>query len=219
MSARLTLALASCLVLLACEPQRPSCGPQTCNGCCQADDVCVEGSSPFSCGTAGLRCDVCVASQQCMAGACTSPAGGGSATGGGLATGGGTATGGGGSAAGGGGGGGGGSTCQPENDATLCNRTGTRCGAQTLVDSCGTNRTISCGTCSAPSTCSAGQCVCVAETTPQFCARVGRSCGPATALDNCGMSRSVASCGTCTATQTCSSAGQCACTPETTVAF
>ena len=92
-------------------PTQPEeCGPQTCNGCCDATGTCQGGSTPQACGIFGGACQQCAAG--CQGGVCRSPLGGGSgggsssgggtATGGGAATGGGVSTGGGGTQTGGG---------------------------------------------------------------------------------------------------------------------
>ena len=51
--------------------------------------------------------------------------------------------------------------CTPETDAAFCSRLGKNCGPVTAADNCGGSRTVDCGTCTAPSTCSATN-VCVA---------------------------------------------------------
>lgn len=57
-------------VLSACGTAK-RCRPDTCTGCCSADDQCVAGTSTSQCGSAGNLCDVCVGSQVCgTAGRC-----------------------------------------------------------------------------------------------------------------------------------------------------
>jgi formylglycine-generating enzyme len=117
--------------------------------------------------------------------------------------------------------------CVAETDATFCTRLGKNCGNPTGSDNCGATRTTvsSCGTCTAPLTCSGGGtanvCGCTPETDTAFCARLGKNCGNVTAANNCGTSRTV-SCGTCTAPNTCAGGGTanaCACPPETDAAI
>ncbi|MBL8924179.1 MAG: hypothetical protein JNJ54_35325 [Myxococcaceae bacterium] len=80
----------------ACSPAK-RCTPQSCQGCCSANDTCENGDTTTSCGRAGSLCDRCVGSQLCIAGNCegvTGTGGGSSGTGGGSAggTGGGAPT-------------------------------------------------------------------------------------------------------------------------------
>ncbi len=106
------------LIFSGCQTQvEPTCGPQNCTGCCDANDQCLAGLIQQVCGVGGNRCDVCINTQSCQFGRCAvvntstgggSNVGGGSATGGGTATGGGSNTGGGASIGGGGGATGGG---------------------------------------------------------------------------------------------------------------
>ncbi len=187
----------------------------SCGGCCR-DGLCMTGDTVFSCGAGGLACDVCVGGQVCSAaGRCEfgGGVGGGTATGGG----GGTATGGGGASGGGSATGGGGSTCVPPTSAELCLAAVRECGPLTVIDRCGTTRTVvSCGTCTAGEACAGGVCVCQPETSAAICQRLARSCGTATTTDNCGAARTV-SCGTCSGSSTCgggSTPGGCGCTPE-----
>ena len=49
----------------------PSCTPETCDGCCTPDDVCVAGDDPTACGNGGARCSACPEGGGCVAGACT----------------------------------------------------------------------------------------------------------------------------------------------------
>ena len=49
-----------------------SCGPSTCNGCCDATGTCVGGNDPTACGTGGATCQSCGAVTTCQSGACSS---------------------------------------------------------------------------------------------------------------------------------------------------
>jgi hypothetical protein len=51
-----------------------SCGPKSCNGCCDANDQCVDGTGDDACGMGGAICHDCAASgyQTCSEGACSS---------------------------------------------------------------------------------------------------------------------------------------------------
>jgi hypothetical protein len=49
-----------------------ACGPQTCNGCCDANGTCTAGTSDAACGTSGAACSDCTTlAQTCTAGACS----------------------------------------------------------------------------------------------------------------------------------------------------
>ena len=50
--------------------------------------------------------------------------------------------------------------CTPQSDTALCSAYGKTCGTNTLTDNCGTARSVSCGGCSSPNTCSGGLCIC-----------------------------------------------------------
>jgi Chondroitinase B/Carbohydrate binding module (family 6) len=58
-------------------------------------------------------------------------------------------------------------TCTPESNPTFCGRLGKNCGPVTAPDNCGVSRTVDCGTCTPPATCSAAN---VCET-PSGCTR------------------------------------------------
>lgn len=49
----------------ACVPKR-TCGPDTCTGCCTADDQCVTGSEALACGRAGTACEACSDGTACI---------------------------------------------------------------------------------------------------------------------------------------------------------
>jgi hypothetical protein len=58
---------------LANKPQSAgSCGPRTCNGCCDAADRCVGGAADDACGLGGSTCRNCVVNgyQACGEGLC-----------------------------------------------------------------------------------------------------------------------------------------------------
>ncbi len=198
----LLLALPGCGLVLGAAP----CGPATCAGCCGADGACLDGTAVDSCGWAGNRCDVCVAPQACVQGACAAPAGSGGGTGGGT----------------GGGATGGGTSCQPETNAALCQARAATCGQLVMTDRCGATRTVSCGVCSGFTVCDATHaCVCQPETDAQLCLSAGKTCGTQALTDRCGRARTVA-CGTCGPTSTCGGGGTpgvCGCTPEANATF
>jgi hypothetical protein len=110
--------------------------------------------------------------------------------------------------------------CSAETNPEFCTRLGKNCGSVTGADNCGTPRTVDCGTCTLPETCSPSNvCTCTAETNPEFCTRLGKNCGSVTGADNCGTPRTV-DCGTCTSPQTCNPSNVCtACTAETNPEF
>jgi hypothetical protein len=74
-----TLAAVSCALTLfvfaACgSPSgQTTCGPDTCDGCCDASGKCRTGDQDQVCGNAGLNCDVCSGGQVCRARACVLP--------------------------------------------------------------------------------------------------------------------------------------------------
>lgn len=51
-------------VLSACGPTS-TCGPATCQGCCDPTGVCRTGEGSTSCGSGGQACSVCAAGQTC----------------------------------------------------------------------------------------------------------------------------------------------------------
>lgn len=75
----IALALASCGSASRCN---------NCLGCCNASGQCEGGTSTLACGTSGLTCSACGTGQQCLAGACITPTGGGGGSGGGRGSGG-----------------------------------------------------------------------------------------------------------------------------------
>ncbi|MBI5508202.1 MAG: FG-GAP repeat protein, partial [Deltaproteobacteria bacterium] len=111
--------------------------------------------------------------------------------------------------------GGGGQTnvcgCTPEADPVFCGRLGKNCDDVTAADTCGTSRTVSCGTCSVGQTCGGGGtsnvCGCAPEADPAFCTRLGKNCGSVSANDNCGAGRT-ADCGACTDGLSCNAGPQ-----------
>ena len=51
------------------------CGPDTCTGCCSADNACVTATDVAACGTAGAACAACGTDQACTDGVCPDFAG------------------------------------------------------------------------------------------------------------------------------------------------
>lgn len=79
-----SFAIAVLFCMAGC-PSQPLCSPDTCAGCCNANDVC-ETSTPLSCGVGGQSCITCGPGQQCTFGLCgyaNSGGGAGGGTGGG----------------------------------------------------------------------------------------------------------------------------------------
>jgi hypothetical protein len=98
-------ALCAGFLFAACGPTgSTTCGPTTCEGCCDATGTCRTGDQPDGCGSGGNRCTVCSDGQVCTAKACVMPVGGGA---GDAGTGGGAGD----AGAGTGGGAGGGGSC------------------------------------------------------------------------------------------------------------
>jgi hypothetical protein len=113
--------------------------------------------------------------------------------------------------------------CVPEDDATVCSKSGAECGLLTTTDNCGATRTdVDCdaavGGCAANETCTNNTCACVPESDADFCARQSAECGLASGMDNCGATRTDVDCdaaaGGCTAPETCVSGTCQACTPD-----
>lgn len=63
----LALAASGCIFI---DPS--NCGPDNCSGCCDSSGTCTTGTTSSVCGSGGNLCDVCVGSQTCQAGRCTS---------------------------------------------------------------------------------------------------------------------------------------------------
>jgi hypothetical protein len=84
--------------------------------------------------------------------------------------------------------------CTPESDDAFCARLGYDCDPVTAADNCGNSRTVDCGTCTSPDTCTANQCSCSEIT----CFDVGAECG--LIFDEC---ESWVYCGDCTLPETC----------------
>jgi hypothetical protein len=112
--------------------------------------------------------------------------------------------------------------CTPEANMKFCDRLGKNCDIVTGSDNCGSDRTVSCGTCTAPETCggSGTPNVCGEGTcTPTTCAAEGKNCG--TISDGCS---GILDCGTCIAPETCGGGGTAnvcgegTCTPTTCAA-
>jgi hypothetical protein len=234
--------VAGLTVLSACDLRvaPATCVPEDCAGGCCAEGVCTAGTDVAACGVAGNRCEVCGSGQRCAAGRCVeaAPDGGlctarsdaalcagmgkacgplrttdecnvlrdiascGSCPGNSPC-----------SAAGSCG-------CVGETDAELCSTNHAACGQIKVSDRCGVLRTIaSCGSCTAPRSCTGTECSCVPETPAQLCAAAGKACDSLSTTDRCGTAVTVASCGTCTAPYVCSTTGQCACPTETDAQF
>lgn len=85
-----------------------------------------------------------------------------------------------------------GEACEGPSDALICQARGANCGVVTLVDFCGVERTVDCGS----------DCSCTPESDEEFCASHNRSCGEYDARDNCGQTREV-DCGSCTGSDSC----------------
>lgn len=66
------------LALSACSQKQ--CDPASCGGCCDSSGACQIGNSSSACGTGGLACAVCSASQRCENRQCTGGSGGGGGT-------------------------------------------------------------------------------------------------------------------------------------------
>lgn len=95
-----------------------------------------------------------------------------------------------------------------------CDAAERECGSLLVEDSCGTNRTVSCGSCTSPETCSSGRCGCTPESNATLCD--GRECGNISVTDRCGMTRNI-SCGSCPDLATCEE-GSCVCELATDLA-
>lgn len=104
--------------------------------------------------------------------------------------------------------------CVAETDAEVCARLGLTCDPATVVDNCGAQRTVDCGTCTGAATCGGGGtpnvCACAAQSDVEFCAAHQKTCDPFTGLDACGEMRTV-NCGTCAGLETCGADNTCTC--------
>ncbi len=158
----------------------PGCNPQTCpEGCC--DDSGCRQNSFSTCGVGGAACVDCAvyaerADACSAAGACICTATGTACGGGEVCT--------------------GSECCTPESDAIFCARLGYECDPATETDNCGVSRTVDCGDCIPPDTCSNNQCGC----TPITCTQAGAECGLLS--DGCG---SWLFCGDCIPPESCNS--------------
>jgi hypothetical protein len=113
--------------------------------------------------------------------------------------------------------------CPAESLTEICSRVSANCGTLSTFDTCGTSRTVDCGSCVAGSLCGAGGApnvcaACASETDSVFCTRLGKSCGSVSGTDNCGASRT-ASCGICGGGELCSASNVCGCVAESNGAF
>ena len=50
----------------------PNCNSETCDGCCDINDMCVTGDVADACGTSGARCSSCQEGTECTNNRCTS---------------------------------------------------------------------------------------------------------------------------------------------------
>ena len=91
-----------------------------------------------------------------------------------------------------------GPSCVAESNTSFCNRLGKNCGTVTANDNCGHSRSVNCGGCTSPYSCSSttNVCTCVNESDAEFCERLS-GCGTVSGTDLCGKTRSV-DCGACT---------------------
>ena len=89
--------------------------------------------------------------------------------------------------------------CTPASDAELCARAAAECGALTVTDACGDERTLECGQCTDPDTCGGtgepNQCGCEPETDQALC-DAANGCEMGVFTDQCGNEREV-DCGVC----------------------
>lgn len=79
------------LVGVGCGRTPLPCGPQTCDGCCDATGVCQAGDAPSACGQQGLSCAQCVSCPNRLCNGQALTGGGAAASGGGTAASGGGA--------------------------------------------------------------------------------------------------------------------------------
>lgn len=70
------LAAAATFSLGACGSPAPTCGPTTCEGCCDSAGTCRRGDSDPACGFGGVACNVCSNIQTCSAYTCVLTGGG-----------------------------------------------------------------------------------------------------------------------------------------------
>ncbi|TXD37499.1 hypothetical protein FRC98_07340 [Lujinxingia vulgaris] len=104
--------------------------------------------------------------------------------------------------------------CEPPTEQELCEDAVLSCGPLEVVDRCGAQRAISCGSCEDDELCEGGVCVCQPEENDAFCTRLAADCGTVIAPDNCGDERTV-SCGDCQEGYLCGEDNRCTCPGET----
>jgi len=118
--------------------------------------------------------------------------------------------------------------CTPQSDAQICAHFEKNCDNLAVIDNCGDERTVNCGTCTSPQTCGfdgvpnrCGGAGCTPSSKEKFCQDLGKNCGSIIGTDNCGMIRTE-DCGMCTSPETCGGGGTqhiCGCTYEGNLAF
>lgn len=70
MTLRSLFASAAVVSLLSACQSGTACGPDSCNGCCDANGICVTGASAAACGASGNACVACGSNEACNAGSC-----------------------------------------------------------------------------------------------------------------------------------------------------
>src|SRR5688572_21926932 len=53
-----------------CGTKPAPCGPGSCEGCCDAEGLCQDGSDDDRCGKGGAACSLCSGTDLCIAHAC-----------------------------------------------------------------------------------------------------------------------------------------------------
>lgn len=92
--------------------------------------------------------------------------------------------------------------CVPPSDAELCTDNGAACGAITVMDQCGTTRTVDCGSCGAGDVCDLANTCCALDDVAQMCSDNSFECGTWAVTSNCGTVETV-DCGTCSGGASC----------------
>lgn len=101
--------------------------------------------------------------------------------------------------------------CEPESDGELCGER--QCGRLSMVDNCGDERVVDCGSCAAYRDCENHRCVCDGESPQQLCGQLDADCGRTTLIDGCRTVRTV-DCGSCPPAGECIDR-QCVCDGQT----
>jgi hypothetical protein len=186
----------ACGAGLACVGDACTCTTTSCPGCCHAN-TCLSGNDPQACGSGGVECSACPATQSCDAGACSgcNP----SSCASGCCS---------------------GPTCKPKAPAS-CGLLGQACTTcdPLLADACDATGKCACGSgaaCNEGQRCLNHQCVCDGESCPAGCCAgtpgTNVACKPFASQGNTTCGTGGVQCASCTPTgERCNARGVCIC--------